>query len=58
MKDRMRLYRTFASLARSKVGAPRAVAIGVFDGMHIGHRAILDTARSAAESIALSLIHI
>jgi riboflavin kinase/FMN adenylyltransferase len=48
----MRLYRTFASLAQSTVGAPRAVAIGVFDGMHIGHRAILDGARAAAASIA------
>jgi len=53
----MRLYRTFASLARSTVDAPRAVAIGVFDGMHIGHRAILDNARAAAASIAgLSLV--
>jgi len=47
----MRLYRTFASLARSTDDAPRAVAIGVFDGMHIGHRAILDRARSAASAI-------
>jgi riboflavin kinase/FMN adenylyltransferase len=47
----MRLYRTFASLARSTTGRPRAVAIGVFDGMHIGHRAILDRAQDAAEHI-------
>jgi riboflavin kinase/FMN adenylyltransferase len=47
----MRLYRTFASLARSTARAPRAVAIGVFDGLHIGHRAILDRARAAATAI-------
>jgi riboflavin kinase/FMN adenylyltransferase len=47
----MRLYRTFASLARPGAAAPRAVAIGVFDGLHIGHRAILERARSAATDI-------
>jgi len=47
----MRLYRTFASLARFTAGVPRAVAIGVFDGLHIGHRAILDRARAAAASV-------
>ena len=47
----MRLYRTFASLAQSTAGAPRAVAIGVFDGLHIGHRAILDHVRTAAEAV-------
>jgi riboflavin kinase/FMN adenylyltransferase len=44
----MRLYRTFASLPRPAAVGPRAVAIGVFDGLHIGHRAILERARSAA----------
>ena len=44
----MRLYRTFASLPSA---APRAVAIGVFDGLHIGHRAILERARAAAADL-------
>jgi riboflavin kinase / FMN adenylyltransferase len=44
----MRLYRTFASLRRSPSAGPRAVAIGVFDGLHIGHRAIVERARAAA----------
>ena len=48
----MRLYRTFASLAWSTTRTPRAVAIGVFDGMHIGHRAILDRAQGAASELA------
>ena len=43
----MRLYRTFASLPRPSA-KPRAVAVGVFDGLHIGHRAILHRARDAA----------
>jgi riboflavin kinase/FMN adenylyltransferase len=44
----MRLYRRFASLPSA---APRAVAIGVFDGLHIGHRAILERARAAAADL-------
>lgn len=47
----MRLYRTFASLPPSPPAASRAVAIGVFDGLHIGHRAILERARSAAHEL-------
>jgi riboflavin kinase/FMN adenylyltransferase len=47
----MRLYRTFASLPRPTPAEPRAVAIGVFDGLHIGHRAILDSARKAAAEL-------
>ena len=47
----MRLYRTFASLRRSPSAKPRAVAIGVFDGLHIGHQAILERARSAADEL-------
>ncbi|HXS79542.1 MAG TPA: bifunctional riboflavin kinase/FAD synthetase [Gammaproteobacteria bacterium] len=47
----MRLYRTFASLRRSPSAEPRAVAIGVFDGLHIGHQAILERARSAADEL-------
>jgi len=44
----MRLYRTFASLRRSAPAKPRAVAVGVFDGLHIGHRAIVERACAAA----------
>lgn len=47
----MRLYRTFASLRRSPPIESRAVAIGVFDGLHIGHRMILERARGAAADI-------
>lgn len=42
----MRLYRSFGSLPPSSL--PRAVAIGVFDGLHLGHQAILSHARDAA----------
>ena len=47
----MRLYRSFASLPTPNAAEPRAVAIGVFDGLHIGHRAILERARGAAGEI-------
>jgi riboflavin kinase/FMN adenylyltransferase len=47
----MRLYRAFGSLPRPAEADPRAVAIGVFDGLHIGHRAILEGARTAAADI-------
>jgi riboflavin kinase / FMN adenylyltransferase len=47
----MRLYRTFAALPRPIAADPRAVAIGVFDGLHIGHRAILERARGAADDL-------
>jgi riboflavin kinase/FMN adenylyltransferase len=53
----MRLYRTFASLRRSAPAKPRAVAVGVFDGLHIGHRAIVERAcEAAAELHGTSLV--
>jgi riboflavin kinase/FMN adenylyltransferase len=47
----MRLYRTFASLPPPTEAEPRVVAIGVFDGLHIGHRAIVQRASAVAEQI-------
>jgi riboflavin kinase/FMN adenylyltransferase len=53
----MRLYRTFGSLPPPNTVVPRSVAIGVFDGLHIGHRAIVDDARAyAAKSGGVSLV--
>ena len=48
----MRLYRTCASLRRPPSAERRAVTIGVFDGLHIGHRASLERARAAADELA------
>jgi riboflavin kinase/FMN adenylyltransferase len=44
----MRLYRNLRSLQRPR--RPRAVAIGVFDGLHLGHETILE--RTQAEAVA------
>lgn len=46
----MRLHRTFASLRQLEPAKPRAVAVGVFDGLHVGHQAILERARGAAQT--------
>lgn len=43
----MQLYRNFASL-QCAAPAPRAVAIGVFDGLHLGHEAIIARTKAAA----------
>jgi riboflavin kinase/FMN adenylyltransferase len=49
---RMRLYRTEAALERCRARAGRAVAIGAFDGVHIGHQEILARVLRAAEADA------
>jgi riboflavin kinase/FMN adenylyltransferase len=43
----MKLYRSLSALHRDRAHA-RAVAIGVFDGLHLGHEAILDCAKADA----------
>jgi riboflavin kinase/FMN adenylyltransferase len=47
----MRLYRSFDCLRKAPAAAGRAVAIGVFDGLHIGHRAIIERACAAAREL-------
>ncbi|HVY65965.1 MAG TPA: bifunctional riboflavin kinase/FAD synthetase [Gammaproteobacteria bacterium] len=44
----MQLYRTLAALRREGAVPGRVVAIGVFDGLHVGHRAILECAQGEA----------
>jgi riboflavin kinase/FMN adenylyltransferase len=48
----MRLYRTAGVLPTP--GAARVVSIGVFDGLHLGHEAILRHAKAEADAAALS----
>ncbi len=44
----MHLYRHVASLRRRGPTPPRAVTIGVFDGLHVGHEAIIARTQAAA----------
>ncbi len=47
----MQLYRYLSSLARAP-NRGRAVTIGAYDGIHLGHRAILAVLKEKAESLA------
>jgi riboflavin kinase/FMN adenylyltransferase len=44
----MLLYRNLGSLAVRAAPRPRAVTIGVFDGLHVGHEAIIQRTKAAA----------
>jgi riboflavin kinase/FMN adenylyltransferase len=44
----MLLYRNLGSLAVRAAPRPRAVTIGVFDGLHVGHEAIIERTKAAA----------
>jgi riboflavin kinase / FMN adenylyltransferase len=53
----MQLYRTLPALRSRGSGRPRSVAIGVFDGLHLGHQAIIREAREAgARTGAITLV--
>jgi riboflavin kinase/FMN adenylyltransferase len=53
----MRLYRTLDAVQRCAPGTPRAVAVGVFDGLHLGHQSILARTRAlAAQAGAATLV--
>lgn len=47
----MRIYRSLDEIARLPEGTPRAVAIGTFDGVHLGHQQIISMAVQAARSM-------
>jgi len=52
----MELVRTAASFPFAQVAAGSVVTIGAFDGLHLGHRALLDTAVEAARSRAVPVV--
>jgi riboflavin kinase/FMN adenylyltransferase len=45
-------------LARHAVGRPTAISVGVFDGVHLGHRHLIDTvkARAAERGLASGIV--
>lgn len=53
----MRLYRSMQSLKRRSSQTPRVAAIGAFDGLHVGHERIIETAlehgRAAREPVVV-----
>ena len=46
----MRVHRGFEALAPDQFRRPVAT-IGVFDGIHLGHRAVIDTTRDLAREL-------
>lgn len=53
----MQLYRSISAVRARAAHTPRAVAIGVFDGVHLGHRAVIEaTIGAAAQLGARSLV--
>jgi riboflavin kinase/FMN adenylyltransferase len=44
----MKLFRSLASLTKASDGVPRIAAIGAFDGLHLGHQAIIGHALNLA----------
>lgn len=49
----MRLYRTIAAMRRRGAQRARVATVGVFDGLHLGHREILAQTMTVAESKGL-----
>jgi len=47
----VRVYRSLEDIAAPPGGASRAVAIGTFDGVHVGHQRIIAMAMHAAQSM-------
>lgn len=47
----MRVYRSLDEVAVLPHGTPRAVAIGTFDGVHVGHQRIIGMAMDAARAM-------
>ncbi|MDD5308387.1 MAG: riboflavin biosynthesis protein RibF [Deltaproteobacteria bacterium] len=50
----MRLFRDYTEAFRAKIGTT-VVTVGNFDGVHLGHRAVLHRARVEADSLGLEL---